>query len=170
MGGCVALEMARQWQQQGVAVSALIMIDSWTPPGGLGSEDARDEWRKTLLETDFLQQERESFLAHFPDDARTFARLERVLDSNRLAFVEYEPAWFDGEVDFLRATEAFPGDDGGFPKTCLSMDRGWSRYARQVTVQPVAGDHYSVIAKENAASLANTVRRIVDARLSFSQI
>jgi hypothetical protein len=39
-----------------------------------------------------------------------------------------------------------------------------------VTVHPIAGDHFTLVAVENAASLADTIRRIVDTRLSFAQV
>jgi amino acid adenylation domain-containing protein len=172
MGGCVGLEMARQWQRRGVVVAALLMIDSWITPGDLASADALEEWRRALLDLDLFGQEGSDERKGLERSAGsdTVAGLGRVMDANRRALLDYEPIWYDGEVDFLRAAEPLPDEGRRFPEICLSRDRGWGHHVRSMTVHPIAGDHFTLIAKENAASLADTIRQIVDTRLSFSEV
>lgn len=170
MGGCVGLEMARHWRQRGLAVAALLMIDSWVPPGALATIDARAQWRRELLDLDLRGNEplesRNRIERTWGADGA--ARLERMMDANRSALLDYDPSWFDGEVDYLRAAD---GDDAiRFPAICLSADRGWGAHVRSVTVHSIAGNHFTLMTQEHAAGLAQTIRQIVNARLAFSQV
>src|SRR5690606_33269701 len=152
--------------QRGVAVAALLLLDSWPPPGALEPAE-REAWRRGLLEVDYLAHERALV---GPEDARALERLARVLDANRRAFLAYQPGWFDGEIDYLRADEAVLEAAAAFPAACRSADRGWGRHVRAVTVHPVDGDHFTLVGAPHAASLARTIHRIAQARLAFGQI
>lgn len=169
MGGCVGLEMVRLWREQGIDVAAILMLDTFAPPKVLASDDARAEARRAILEMDVLRLERDA-LSQLDEASDTVARLERILESNRRAFLDYEPSWFDGEIDFLRAVEPFPETGDEFPKTYSLADRGWGPQVRSVEVHDIAGNHFNLIAKENADALADTIRSIAEARLSFSVV
>jgi amino acid adenylation domain-containing protein len=168
MGGCVGLEMVRQWRERGVDVAGLLMLDTLLPPKVLASADVRAEARRTILGIDVLGHE--GLAPSQPDETSdTIARIERQLDANRLAFLDYEPAWFDGEIDYLRAVEPFP-DARKLPDTYSLADRGWGPHVRSVAVHDIAGNHFSLVSKEYAAALADTIRNVIEARLSFSDI
>jgi thioesterase domain-containing protein len=163
MGGCVGLEMARRWRERGVEVAAVLMLDSFVPPGVLATAAERAEARKAIEETDFLGLEG---IAEDASEAAT--RLGHALRANRSAFLDYELIWFDGDVDYLRAVEPFPKTPVKFPAIYSSPDRGWGSHVRSVTAHDIAGNHFNLFAKENAAALADTIRGIAEARLSFS--
>ncbi len=38
IGGCVALEMARCWQERGIEAVATVLMDTWLPPAGIGEK------------------------------------------------------------------------------------------------------------------------------------
>ncbi len=166
MGGCVALEMARQWRRAGTDVAALVMLDTWLPPPLLADAAARDELRRTILGIDILGHEGFAL----DQDPGLVARLERALDGNRRAFLDYAPAWFEGEVDYLRAAEPFPDPACRFPAVYAAAERGWSAHAASVGAREAAGNHFTLLAKEHAPALAAALRDIVDARLSFSVV
>ncbi|MCW5831409.1 MAG: amino acid adenylation domain-containing protein [Labilithrix sp.] len=168
MGGCVALEMARLWRATGVDVAALLMLDTWTPPSVLASPDDRRGLRDTILQLDVL-----GFEGFNRDDASfvdAFGVLERVLCRNRRAFLDYEPGWFDGTVDLLRAVDDFPDAGARFPDVYEAADRGWTSRIRDVVVHSIGGNHFTLLAKENAPALASAIRATIDARLSFSAV
>jgi amino acid adenylation domain-containing protein len=168
-GGNVAVEMTRRWKESGVEVAATLLLDSWVadrsgPSGGVCEETAR-----AVRRIDFLAQEGSAAAAEGAADL-PWARLRRVLEANVGAFLRYEPAWFDGEVDLLRAVEPFPATAGEAPASYLSRDRGWGRHVRRVVVHDVGGHHFDMVAAENAASLAKKIRAIAEARLSSEVI
>lgn len=169
MGGCVALEMAQRWRARGVDVAAVLMLDTWIPPAVLASPAEQAALRRTILDLDVLGLE--GFSAEELDETPdAIARLSRVLDRNRVAFLDYDAPWFDGEVDLLRAAEAFPDPTARFPDEYALSDRGWHRRIRGVRVRAIAGNHFTLIAKENAGALASAIREIVDARLAYTEI
>jgi thioesterase domain-containing protein len=167
MGGCVALEMARHWRQRGVDIAAILMLDTLLPPKALASADEREAARQAILDLDVLGEEGWA-LAQIAEASELIARLERSLDANRRAFLEYQPDWFEAEVDYLRATEPFLNEARNFSAVYATPDRGWGKYIQKITVHEVAGHHFNLVAKENAESLAKTLRSIAGTRLTFS--
>jgi thioesterase domain-containing protein/acyl carrier protein len=167
MGGCIALEMARLWRARGVETAAVLMLDTWMPPAALREPGARAQARKTILEMDVLGREGLG-AADFESMSEAIGRLSRVLERNRQAFVDYQPAWLDADVDLLRASE--PVSDLAFPGDYFDGDRGWRAYVSRVTVQDIAGSHFSLVAPEHATALADTIRAVADVRLQFSEI
>lgn len=169
MGGCVALEMARHWHQRGVDTAAILMLDTLLPPKALASADEREAARQAILDLDVLGEEGWA-LAQIAEASDLIARLERALDVNRRAFLEYKPDWFEAEVDYLRAAEPFLNEARNFSAVFATPDRGWGTYIQKVAVHGVAGHHFNLVAKENAESLAETIRSIAGMRLTFSLV
>jgi thioesterase domain-containing protein/acyl carrier protein len=169
MGGCIALEMARRWRERGVEAAAVLMLDTWTPPSVLASPAAQARARKTILEMDVLGLE--GFAAEELEDAPdAVARLAGVLERNREAFLDYAPEWYDGEVDLLRAAEPFPDPAASFPDEYALPDRGWSRRVRGVAVREVAGNHFTLVAREHAGTLAAAIRDAVSGRIAYTEL
>ncbi|GAB2810469.1 non-ribosomal peptide synthetase [Streptomyces daliensis] len=178
MGGCVALEMARQWRERAVDVTATLLLDSWAPPALAACTDGADgtgggmggaaRVRAAILGMDIFALE--GFEADTLDEAAgEVHRLEQAVDHHRAAFLDYDPAPYDGAVDLLRATEVIPEVRGALPDGYLTGDRGWSCRIGEVTVRDVPGNHFTLLAKENAEELAKAIRETVEARLSFEE-
>ena len=168
LGGCVALEMARRWRQHGVEPNAILMLDTWVPPRVLTSAAAQAMARRAIHEIDVLGLEglRSAELA----ETAMVARLTEVLDANRAAFLDYDPAWFEGEVDLLRASDPIPDPAARFPDEYRRHDAGWERRISSVSVHEVPGNHFTLIAKENAGRLAATIRHVVEVRLPCAEV
>lgn len=171
MGGCVAMEMARRLRARGDDVAALVMLDTWLPPGLCATGPAASRARAAILAMDLLPRGDEP-----GDDApaggalAAWQRMQRVADHNRLLFVDYVPAFYDGPVDFLRAAQDRAGDGFEDDDAHAAPDRGWGAHVGELSVAAVPGDHFTVLAPGNVASLAQALRGIVAARLTFSVI
>ncbi len=167
MGGCVALEMARQWRPRGVAVTGLLMLDTWVPPTVVPAVSTQARIRTAIMDLDVLAQEGLTAEEHVSAE---MDRLRDVLDRNRDAFLGYSPEWFDGEVDLLYAADRVPELEAGFPDLYWAPDHGWTARVRAVVPHQVDGNHFTVVSKENAATLAETIRDIVAERITFTDI
>jgi amino acid adenylation domain-containing protein len=168
MGGCVALEMARQWQEEGVAVDATLMLDTWLPPPALAHGEAQAQARIAIRGLDVLDMEGIASTHWAHTDA--FAQLSDTLDRNRDAFLEYDPARFEGHVHLLRAAEPLLDASPALPDEYARAACGWDTRIADLTVQEVPGNHFTLLGEDNAARLADTIRAIVDLRLSFVEV
>jgi len=164
MGGCVALEMAREWRRQGVPSAAVLMLDTWAPPSFMATdEDAR--WvRDSILALDVLQ------LEGAQDAADAVAELDRLVDRNRGAFLDYRPDFYPGEIDLLRASDPLPDARIGFPAGYMDGDRGWAAHCAQVTTAQVHGSHLSLFDAVHAAELAEAIRSVIADRMASEVI
>lgn len=172
MGGCVALEMARQWRTQGTEVTATILLDTWAPPALLDDVATAAEVRKAILDMDVFALEgfdSEALDDGARDTAPEFDRLRAAVEHHRAGFLDYAPAPYEGPVDLLRATDVEPEVHEALPPGYLSGDRGWGRRTVEVTVRDVPGNHFTLLAKEHADALAAAIRETVDARLSYEE-
>jgi amino acid adenylation domain-containing protein len=160
MGGCVAVEMARIWRHRGIDVGPVVMLDSWPPPKALVAPAAQAQARTAILGMDVLALEGVdlSALAEAGDEVE---RLHRVIDRNRHAYLDYEPTWFDGPVYLLRAAEDSSGPRTRIPGDHSAADHGWGEFIGHVVTQDIPGNHFSLLARENAPILASTLRDII---------
>jgi len=167
MGGCVALEMARLWKPR-MEVAGLIMLDTWLPPNALDDPSDRAQTRAGIEALDVLGEElatyAESELADFLDE------LDRNVHRNRTAFIEYVPTRIEIDIDYLRATEGGPSSKSPFPACYIAGGRDWSHYVRSVAYCDVPGDHGTMMAMANHPTMARTIRRIIEERLSYSTV
>jgi amino acid adenylation domain-containing protein len=167
MGGCIALEISRLLRERGGEAAALVLMDTWLPPALLRTSLAADQSREAILALDVLAL---GGVNKEEVDAETLRRMERVIEHNCQAFIEHAPAPCDAPVDYLRA-----GDDAATAQSELDAmhllpDRGWHAHVRELSVHQVAGDHFTLLSRENAQALAARLREIVASRLSFAVI
>jgi amino acid adenylation domain-containing protein len=167
MGGCVAMEIARLLRQRGDEAAALLLLDTWLPPALRASAQAAAQARQAILELDVLALEGVDPQGVEPDALR---HVQRVIDDNRLSFLDHAPARYEGVVDYLRACEDVAAPLLSVDGTHLQPERGWRAHVRELAIHTVAGNHFTLLARENVPALAETVRAIVASRLSFAVI
>ena len=148
---------------------ATVLLDTWTPPVALDSRADAAAVRAAILDLNVLGMEGIS-----PESGTTspeeFARLCRVLDRNRNAFLAYQPTYYDGPIDLVCSTEDLPQEENGFPEGYLDDDRGWDSMSADIDIYRVPGNHFSMLASSNAAELAVVMRRIMELRSNFSSV
>jgi len=167
MGGCVALEMAREWRGRGWPPDATVLLDTWSPPVAMESRANAGVVRRAIRDLDVLGMEGISADSD-EDSSEEFARLRRVTERNRNAFLGYTPTYYDGPIDLVCAREDLPQYKTGFPDGYLDGDRGWQNIAAAVDTYDVRGDHFSVLAEDNVGELAAVIRQIVESRTNGS--
>ncbi|MET7653909.1 amino acid adenylation domain-containing protein [Streptomyces sp. NPDC005486] len=168
VGGCIALEMARAWQARGVEVLGTVLLDTWLPPDALADEQAADSARTAFAAMDLLAGEAPT--GQDPDDLAEAERLSATLERHRSAFLDYAPSAFAGPVHLLRAAEPFPHPRFRLPAALLAPDHGWGTRISLLTARDIPGNHFTLVAQENATALAEALREIADDALSFDEI
>jgi amino acid adenylation domain-containing protein len=168
VGGCVALEMARRWQETEWAAAGTLLLDTWLPPaaiGGVAGEQARQAFRAM----DLLAGESSlrGMMADAPEEA---ALVDTLLERNRQAFLDYLPERFTGRVHLLRAAEPYPDPQIRLPRVLLDGDYGWSSRLSDIAISEIPGSHYSLLSDDNSAALAHTISGIADSLLTFHEI
>lgn len=167
VGGCIAVEMAKLWEHRGTPPAALVLLDTWAPPG-LFTSAIRDDIRSTLLRLDLMTlQAVERDLTPTEEE---MAAIRQAFDESRNAFLRYRPAPCDREVTLLRAAEPLPGSTAGFPEVYRRPDLGWGAQLPRLTASAVAGNHFTMVDPANARSLAETLQAVVTATLSYAEI
>ncbi|WP_167472924.1 non-ribosomal peptide synthetase [Nocardia arthritidis] len=155
VGGCIALEMARQWRLRGIKVPAVLMLDAWPPLAVNATAAARESVREAIHTT------------RIPTvDAEEKGRLTRIDERHRHALLEYRPAPYDGEIILLRAAD----QTDRLQEIDSVPDYGWGRVIDRVVVRPIPGSHYTLLEPEHALSLAAVIRDLVDERISFAEL
>lgn len=144
LGGLVVLEMAHRLSAVGEKVASLVMIDSYPRTKSLVL------WKRIHLlvgqmryrGSDAMQSLKRRGVRAPLDRVRKRARF-----SDFLAWTRYRPAFYGGEMKFVRAAESHYPD----PTTI------WPRLAAEFEVEILPGDHHSVISiySENLASALN---------------
>ncbi|MEX5711744.1 amino acid adenylation domain-containing protein [Parafrankia sp. FMc6] len=168
MGGCVALEMARQWRERGLHPAAVVMLDSWAPPAVLPEPAAQARARQAILRMDVLDGAARADAADGGSVA--LERLETAVRRNREAFLEYDPAGYDGEVFVLTAGDGPPGTTGPLPAEYTRVDRGWAARIRTVRSQRIPGGHHTLLDAGHALALAGTLTEIITSALAFTEL
>ncbi|MFC9175762.1 amino acid adenylation domain-containing protein [Streptomyces sp. NPDC057107] len=164
VGGCVALEMARQWQARGVEVVGTVLLDSWLPPGAIEEASVAEAARAAFGAMDLLGGEGPQPL---PEEA---AGLAELMEHHRAAFLRYAPKPYTGPVRLLRAAEPYPDDRITFPALLRGEDHGWRERVSDLSFREIPGNHFTLVSEENSTELAGAVRDILDELLSFDEI
>ncbi|MET9960471.1 amino acid adenylation domain-containing protein [Streptomyces sp. NPDC006326] len=172
VGGCIALEMARTWQDRGAEVIGTVLLDTWLPPAALAETDAdaAEQARAAFAAMDLLAGEdrtREG-LAGLP--AAETDRIGELLERHRAAFLGYAPRPCTGPVHLLRAARPFPDPRIDLPAALRGEDHGWRALISDLTTRDIPGDHFTLVSEEHAAELAKEIRGIVEDSLSFNEI
>jgi pimeloyl-ACP methyl ester carboxylesterase len=147
-GARVAFELARQLALDGETVEFLCVID--TPPSG-SLEIKRVPAPRRVA--NFARRLLASPIRLWPGIVRHM-RTRRPLQadaSRRVAFLTYEPAWFEGEMVLIRTR----GDNLGWG--ALPEDLGWAQWCRGVRIRYFDGTH-DIANPWSAASLNLAVR------------
>lgn len=181
-GGAVAFEMAQQLRQQGEETALLVLIDSRAPlPEAVGDHDEDSRLLVQFL-TDLSRtsgKDLSTMLADLPGlgpeeqlsyvlkqasvhdilplpagDSR-IRRLLEVFKSNRQALQAYAPRRYPNKIVLLRA--AARND-----RTSNDSNLGWARFAEQLEIHDIPGDHYSIIANPHVQFLAEQIRAHID--------
>ena len=171
MGGVAAFEMARQLGQAGDEVELLALVDSYAPgePGGIGSDPLGEAAVRALFARDlsglmgkelpatasglerlgpdvplaeaFAQAQAAGLLPAELDFAATLGMLA-VFRANLARLQGYAGGPYPGRLTLLRATDAPPPAPGTPPP---GPALGWEALAAAVEVEPIPGDHYSLV-------------------------
>ncbi|QFY90732.1 amino acid adenylation domain-containing protein [Magnetovirga frankeli] len=170
-GGAIAFEMAHQLQQNGDQLGLLFLLNSFLPErqegaGELTERDLLPIFVQNLLQFDstrlpanvpqliserqdplaaILQLNQESgFLGEDYEEAE-FRQRFQVFSSILKAILDYEPPQLQGDLLFFQAQEQIPG-------TSADLAQGWrSKISGQLHIQPIAGNHYSLMEGDNLA-------------------
>ena len=155
LGGLVALEMSRKLISNGQKIALLAMLDSYPDISFLS--------RRQRLR--LMTQRAKLRIANLARPPRTDIRLgglesvdaiitfapafERVRDRAYLALRRYQPSFYAGKVNFIRAADVseFPDD----PKAI------WSHLVGELEVETVPGDHLGMLTThyERVAAVLN---------------
>jgi amino acid adenylation domain-containing protein len=166
MGGCVAVEMARIWQERGIEVAAVAMLDTWPPPTTHADPERRARSRAAVLGLDVIAAEGLD-VALGDRAAGELNRLRATIERNRTAFLDYTPAPFHGLVHLLRAAEQA---DKAFAALHPSEDYGWGELISEVVACELPGSHFSLLRKENARHLAVAIRAAFDSGTAYGEL
>jgi thioesterase domain-containing protein len=188
-GGTVALEMARQLQQQGQQVALLALFDSWAPGGRAGKQDDA-----TLL-TQFIEDiggisgketrslckrlrryRPDTWLQHIVEETQqddglfprgtSYAYVQRLFDvyaANSRASSKYQAQPYAAPTLLFRAREEIKRHQRdntlGWKKLCTTP----------VEVCTAPGDHYSMLTRPHVQFLAEQLKAGLESRQSHVQ-
>jgi acetoacetyl-CoA synthetase len=136
LGGLVTLEMAQQLVAAGETVALLVMLDSYPhaqylPSGQRARLSARLAWRRLSSKLRSVGTVSRS------TDVPPSPALQRFRDSAYLALERYQPRFYPGKINFIRA--AIPTD---FPADPVAV---WAHLAREFEIETVPGDHLGIV-------------------------
>lgn len=139
LGGLVTLEMAQQLIAQGEKIGLLAMLDSWPHMSRLSFTQRtrlslRQTWRRVARRLYWLgvKPPYQTVL-----DVEPSPVLRPFRDSSYLALERYQPRFYPGKINFVRA--AIPTD---FPANPAAV---WSHLASEFEVETVPGDHLGIM-------------------------
>ncbi|MGZ3459032.1 MAG: alpha/beta fold hydrolase, partial [Archangium sp.] len=143
-GGMVALEMARQLQEQGEQVALVALIDTYLPSAERAGTEPSDEELQALFLRDLARTAGQT--AELPEEQ--LASLRRVFESHLRAGRHYTPRPHAGPLTLFRAAESPAGQ-------ATAPDRGFAALAAGgLDVEEVPGDHYSLLHQPHVRTLA----------------
>ncbi|MGH2770856.1 MAG: thioesterase domain-containing protein, partial [Actinomycetota bacterium] len=158
LGGLIAFEMARQFEDRGLDVDALVIIDI-SPPGlASGASEGRPEkWSVSELSGDLLHD----FLAEvglletrLSDE--NLAVLERLVKAQRKAVETYVPGAYNGSAMLFVAQLSVDG--GGVAPRTAGHD-AWRHLIRgEILEHTIAADHFTIVRGANARLIAKYLR------------
>lgn len=155
MGGNIAVEMARQWQEAGVFQAMAVVLLDTTVTGVQGEADLR----RLRLEEELARRELaalEEVVSGNAQPVRSIQGLKDTLDANFATFRrEPAPRWFDGKVELLVASATASSLD-----TSVEPDLGWRPHVRQLGVSVLTGTHFDLLSPPRVPALAAALRSI----------
>ena len=179
-GGITAYEMARQLQENGQQVASLVLLDTPLPERPLLNRRDRllikmheirskglrylTEWAGNRIRWEIEKRQ--------PAQAETGTVPEFNNRKIELAFrhaaATYSLERWDGPVTLFRPPldrhwQVSEGNWVSREREYVFADNDWTRWAPQVQVVEVPGDHDSMVLVPNVSTLADQVRRVLDA-------
>lgn len=164
LGGTIAFEMVRQWEQQHGKVALLALVDT-LPPGTHG----HDSFEEDILQLESHAPDAQEGITVFPDAAipliTDFEWLTRRQRLNRLHVIQH---WImlqqtycpDSSVKspvILLVPEPFMKGSG----------KGWKQHCKsELELFGTEGDHYSMMGPEHADAVASVLLHSLNARLT----
>jgi acetoacetyl-CoA synthetase len=139
LGGLVTLEMARQLSADGEKIALLAMLDSYPHMRYLSlGQRARLAVQQTRRASGRLKWRAALSTPYKPaSDVPLSSTMRRFRDSAYLALERYQPRFYAGKVNFVRAAIAkdFPADPAAV----------WAHLAEKFVVDTVPGDHLEIM-------------------------
>jgi thioesterase domain-containing protein len=139
LGGLVALEMAQQLIAEKEKIGLLLMLDSYPHVSRLSRGQrarlsSRQTWRRFARRLHWLgvKPPYQTTVETSPS-----AALQHFRDTSYLALERYQPRFYPGKINFVRA--AIPTD---FPANPTSI---WSPLANELELKTVPGDHLGIM-------------------------
>jgi acetoacetyl-CoA synthetase len=139
LGGLVTLEMAQQLIASGEKVGLLAMLDSYPHVSQLSRVQRarlsnRQTWRRIARRLQWIgvSPPYETIVETPPTPA-----LQRFRDISYIALERYQPRFYPGKIDFVRA--AIPTDFPADPEAV------WSHLASQFALATAPGDHLGIM-------------------------
>jgi thioesterase domain-containing protein/acyl carrier protein len=173
VGGVVAVELARQLQERGQAVAALVLIDSQPADATDRAESQLDLLASFAaqigLNLDQLAFLRDDLEALPPEERIGFALTQlrrtailpadlsaddltnrfRVFEAHVLAMQHYRPRQLSGAMTLIQAAER--------DSDAAAAAAAWSRQIDELTVHSVPGDHLTMLRAPHVATLARVL-------------
>jgi surfactin synthase thioesterase subunit len=139
LGGLVALEMAQQLIAEREKIGLLLMLDSYPHVSRLSREQrarlsSRQTWRRFARRLHWLGV---SPPYQTTVEISPSAALQHFRDTSYLALERYQPRFYPGKINFVRA--AIPTD---FPANPSAI---WSHLAQEFELKTVPGDHLGIM-------------------------
>lgn len=177
-GGYVALEMAQQLRAMGKSVKMLAMFDTNAEPSiRHWSTGARFWWRATRqlpklrwIGASLLKNPGQTIRYQLafarslmqrigfyetPQQEPGLEHLNRIMEKHEIAYENYRFKPYDGVIDLFKAQSRIY-----FVEDRQSL--GWGKYARQVRVHDVPGDHQMMMMPPNDKVFAQVLQRAMD--------
>jgi thioesterase domain-containing protein len=169
LGGQVVLEMARRLSANGNKVSLLAMLDSYPHPHHLSrGQQLRLFARRAGVRASALRKlparevisrfiQRDEGRAQSPTAEFFFPNFRRSLESANLAWARYQPGFYEGKIEFIRAETVtyFPANPAAV----------WSGLASQFECETVPGDHVGMVTTHVDSLAAALSRHLKEALL-----
>ena len=167
-GGLIAVEMAQQLRARGESIEVLALLDTTaeTADDSEWSEKPGMEYGLDLSLEELARLGPDEQLPYLWDHARRLGLIEsgvpmelaqQVLDDLKRIFHHhmvltdrYVLRPYPGRVDLFRPMEAPVA-------VAVPPDRGWGRWAAEVVVHPVSGQHHSMVREPHVRELARAL-------------
>lgn len=149
-GALVAFAMARHWQQRGVAVSELILLDMLPPD----PQAFHPEVLQAHFDADVARLWPESTAGNLSATQQAFkTRLETIFKAHVQATQSFVPSALSVPTQVLVAQQGLI-EATESSNRCAYAQQAWEAYLTNLTVRSVPGDHYSCLSPEAVAQWA----------------
>jgi thioesterase domain-containing protein len=163
LGGLIVLEMAQRLSRKGDQIALLAMMDSYPHPRHLSigqrtrlfcDQTMRGVSRALHLKGTRPPSREQGWTGIYraPDGTSFAPAMRRVRDNANLALKRYQPKFYSGSINFLRAEipSCFPADP--IPV--------WAHLAANFELETVPGDHLGMLTRHSQSSASILTRHL----------